>query len=525
MTDDSYWQQSFNGAFTFSGALGPKLDSSNQPVFDAAGQPVLEQIPAIEQYRRTLLFQALGDTPAQIRALGGGASQFTIAGGQPVVNAGRFDIAVFAGDDWRIRPNLTLDYGFRIEGQTNISDHFDPAPRIGLAWAPGSTPNHPGKTVLRAGFGIFYDRFKIENTVTTLRYNGVSQQQYVITNPAFYPAVPAVTALGVGAAAQSTQEVDARVRSPYVLQSMLTIERQLRNNTTLAITYLNGHALHLLRSEDINAPLPGTYSGAGSGVYPYPGKGPILLMASDGLYNQNQMSVNVNSRLNTAVSLYSTWALSTTRSNSDGLTVPANPYNFEGEYGPATGDIRNRVVFGGSINTKWNIRFNPLLTYQSGAPFNITTGGDPYGTTRYTARPGIGADPSKPGLIQTTYGLLDPNPEPGEKLLGRNSGRGPFQIMVNLRVTKTWAFGSEKTPGGPDSGGSVFSNPATRRYNVTLGMSARNLLNHNNQGTIIGNITSPLFGQANQVAGGANGEGFSENASNRRLELQVRFTY
>jgi hypothetical protein len=56
-------------------------------------------------------------------------------------------------------------------------------------------------------------------------------------------------------------------------------------------------------------------------------------------------------------------------------------------------------------------------------------------------------------------------------------------------------------------------------------MSARNLLNHNNPGTIIGNITSPLFGRANQLAGGANGEGFSENASNRRLELQLRFIY
>ena len=72
---------------------------------------------------------------------------------------------------------------------------------------------------------------------------------------------------------------------------------------------------------------------------------------------------------------------------------------------------------------------------------------------------------------------------------------------------------------------SVFSNPASRRFNVTLGMSVRNLLNHNNPGTIIGNITSPLFGQANQVAGGLNGEGFSENASNRRLEMQLKFTY
>jgi len=56
-------------------------------------------------------------------------------------------------------------------------------------------------------------------------------------------------------------------------------------------------------------------------------------------------------------------------------------------------------------------------------------------------------------------------------------------------------------------------------------MSVRNLLNHNNPGPINGDITSPLFGQANQLAGNANGEGFSENANNRRLELQIRFAF
>ena len=84
-------------------------------------------------------------------------------------------------------------------------------------------------------------------------------------------------------------------------------------------------------------------------------------------------------------------------------------------------------------------------------------------------------------------------------------------------------FWSETSPAGP--GGSLFTNPASRRYSLSLGLSARNLLNHNNPGPIIGNITSPLFGQANQVAGGPNGRGFSENAGNRRLELQLRFTF
>jgi hypothetical protein len=56
-------------------------------------------------------------------------------------------------------------------------------------------------------------------------------------------------------------------------------------------------------------------------------------------------------------------------------------------------------------------------------------------------------------------------------------------------------------------------------------VSAQNILNHTNPGPIIGDITSPLFGRANQVAGGPNGEGFLETANNRRLETQIRFTF
>jgi hypothetical protein len=65
----------------------------------------------------------------------------------------------------------------------------------------------------------------------------------------------------------------------------------------------------------------------------------------------------------------------------------------------------------------------------------------------------------------------------------------------------------------------------TQRYNLSFSISARNLLNHTNPGPIVGDITSPLFGHANQMYGNLNGEGFSENANNRRLELQMRFTF
>jgi len=559
-TDDNVAPQNFNGTFTFGGGtLAPVLDANNQPVLDASGQPVLAPIQSIERYRRTLLFQQLGYSAAQIRSLGGGATQFSISSGIPELGVHQVDVGLFAGDDWRVRPNLTLSLGLRYETQSNIHDRGDFAPRIAVAWAPGGGKNAHAKTVLRAGFGMFYDRFALGNTLAAERYNGIVQQQFVIADPDFFPNPPAAAQLAGFQTAQAAQEISSSMRAPYLMQTALTLERQLPKNTTLAVTYTNSHGVHLFRSEDINAPLPGTYQPnvPGSGVFPLAHAGPVFLAESSGLYNQNQMIANVNSKLNAGFSLFGFYVLNRAMSNTDGIgTFPANPYSLAGEYGPALTDVRQRGTIGGSINLRGNIRISPFFVMQSGAPFDITAGSDLYGTTLFNGRPGIVEGVAKPGLISTPYGLLDPNPVAGEALLGRNSGRGPRVITMNLRLAKTIGFGGERKgsggeqpqrqgpgPGGGGGGGgaggglvpaavtggglgNLIGRPSTsRRYNLSLSMSVRNLLNHNNPGPIIGNITSPLFGSANQIAGNPNGEGFYETANNRRLEMQIRFTF
>ncbi len=545
-TDDSVSPQNFNGTFTFAGGgLEPVLNAQNQPVLNSQGQPMLAPITSIERYRRTLALTQLGDTPSQIRALGGGATQFSINGGTAGLDVHQMDAGIFAGDEWRVRPNLTLDLGLRYETQSNIHDHHDIAPRVAFAWAPGGSSGKRAKTVLRGGFGMFYDRFPLANTLTADRYNGAVQQQYVVSDPDFYPNLPPLAALAGFQSTQVIQEISSRLRTPYILQSAVTLEQQLPRNTTLAVTYTNSHGLHILRSEDINAPLPGTYNPAvqGSGVFPFGHPGAVELMESAGLYNQNQLISNVNAKLNAGLSLFGFYVFNRARSNSDGIgTFPANPYSFAGEYGPASTDIHHRVTIGGSINLKWAVRISPFVVMQSGAPFDITAGNDLYGTTLFNSRPGISTDPSKAGLIQTTYGLLDPNPAPGERILSRNFGRGPGQYNVNLRIAKVIGFGRERGgaasgPGGGGAGnpmqaatgrglGGLIGTPSTpHRFNVSIGISIRNLLNHTNPGPIIGNITSAYFGSANQIAGGQNGEGFYETANNRRLESQVKFTF
>src|SRR5262249_31401592 len=158
----------------------------------------------------------------QIRALGGGATQFSINAGDPSISGSQFDAGLFIGDDWRISPALTVNFGLRYETQSNIQDRHDFAPRLALAWAPGATAKTSKlKTVVRAGFGVFYDRFALANTLTLLRYNGIVQQQYVITNPDFFPIIPPISVISAFQAPQTIQQISSTMRAPYIIQSAI----------------------------------------------------------------------------------------------------------------------------------------------------------------------------------------------------------------------------------------------------------------------------------------------------------------
>ncbi|MGI9074149.1 MAG: carboxypeptidase regulatory-like domain-containing protein [Bryobacteraceae bacterium] len=552
----------FGGTFTFAGTLAPELNANNEAVLNPFGAPMLVSIDSIESYRRTLLFTRMGLSPLQIRALGGGASQFTIGAGRPSLSINEEDVGIFVNDDWRAMTNLTINAGLRYEGQTTIHDWRDFGPRIGLAWAPAKRKaNVSPRTIIRAGFGIFYQRFDITDALLAERYNGIVQQQYVITNPGFFPAIPSVASLSHFRPQQATEQLSPNLRAPHVINSAIAFERQIKVRTAVALTYLNAHGLHQFLTNDINASLPGTYNPQvpGSGIRPLGSVNPLFNIESSGLYNQNELIANFNSTLTGSVSLFGSYVYNRALSNTDYVPPPlntnfnpaissgsigigtfsANPYSREGEYGPASTDIHHQVTFGGSVATKCGLSFNPLFITDSGAPFNITVGHDLYGDTLFNGRPSLASDSNRPGTIPTAYGLLDPNPMLGEPILPRNFGRGPAIIMLNLRVSKIFAFGpraeqSVSTGGrrpqtGPFGvGGSQTNTPSTRhRYNVVVSLSMRNILNHNNPGPIIGNIESPLFGRANQPygAGMLGGTGFSESANNRRLELQARFKF
>src|SRR5579885_1060242 len=522
--------QNFGGTFTFAGGTG---------------------ITSIDRYRLTLLGQQQGLSMDQIRALGGGPTQFTLNAGNPLAALSQTDIGAFVQDDWRMRPGLTLSLGLRYETQTNIHDWRDIAPRVGFAWAPGAgRGGRQQKTVIRGGWGIFYDRFAENLVLQTMRFNGVAEQQYVITDPNFYPSIPPISSLTAGLVPQSIWRVDGHLRAPYTMQSAIGIERQLPFNTTIATTFTYSRAMHLLRARDINAPLPGTFNPAipGSGVRPYGDIGNLFQYESTGILNQNQWITNVNSRLNRNISLFAFYVLGYAHSNTDGAsTYPADPYNMADEYGRSALDVRHRFVLGGSIAGPWALRLSPFLIAHSGAPFNIITGADPFGDATFAARPAFATDLSRPSVVITPLGAFDLKPTGGEQIIPRNYGQGPAYFSLNLRLSKTFGFGAKDERGAPAPGGGFgggrgggrgpggggmrmgggmrggFGDSLTNhRYNLTFSVSARNLLNNVNFGMPSGNLTSPFFGRSNSIAGGF---GPAAIANNRRLELQLRFNF
>jgi hypothetical protein len=570
--------QGFGGTWTFGGGLGPVLDANNQVVTDPdTGLPVFTELTSIERYRRTLLFQGLGMTGPQIRALGGGATQFSISAGNPLATVGQLDFGGYAQDDWKVRPNLTLNLGLRYENQDNISSNVNFAPRIGFAWSPSSAQQ--SKMVIRGGFGVFYDRVGENLTLSAERFNGTNQQQFnVVDNNILnlFPNVPSAANLAAFAAPISTYRLAADLQAPYTMQSVMSVERQLTRTFKITASYINARSLHLLRGHAINAPLPGTFlpSVPGSGVRPLGDMGNVFQYESTGRSTQNQFIVQVNHSLTRTASINAFYVLSKTNSDTDGTgTFAANPYDFSGEYGRSSQDVRHRFVMFGSFRLPWGVSLNPFVIVSSGAPFNITLGKDLNGDTLYTERPSFapaGADCSAVNIKCTAFGNFNLTPAAGETLIPRNFGRGPSSLTTRLGLSKTFGFGKEAAtaqnsrrggddggdrgagggrpggaipgigggrPGGGQGrgggggdrgfGGGGGGGDQSRRYSLTFSINIQNVLNHTNLGRPTGNLTSSLFGQSN--AGGGNFGGFGGGGGggpfNRRIDAQVRFNF
>jgi hypothetical protein len=531
----------FNGTFTFS-SLNTRAHTPSNCSSIAQNPPC----PISLQYAEQQL------------AGGGGipyATQLTFTQGAPTARVTYYDVEPYIQDDWRVKPNLTLSLGLRFESQNAIPDHADWAPRFGFAWGVGGRNAAP-KAVIRGGYGIFYDRFQTTQLLKTELLNGVTQQQFIIDNPTCFPGVD--VALGsfsncgpVNSTTPNVYQISPRLRAPYTLQAALGVERQLTKSATLSVIYMNSRGFDQFALINANAPYPGTP--CAPNCPPIQG-GNIYRYVSEANFKQNQLMANTNVRIGSKVQLFGYYSLSYANSDASGVSsFASNSYNISQDYGRASFDVRHRFFLGGSIALPYLFRLSPFMVVSSGSPFNITSPIDVNGDQIYNDRPGLVSTSTCPAhtpptgpqnnIYCTPLGTFDVFG--GGKLLPMNYGNGPAHFVMNLRFTKTFGFGpkAKSTSGaqgqgrGPDGGGGprgrggpifgggpmMMSSNTDRRYNLTLGVIARNAFNNYNLANPNGVVGSSLFGESNSLQLGGP---FSPGAAaNRKIELQATFTF
>jgi hypothetical protein len=532
-------------------------------------------------------FPSLAAYISTLNGTGGQPNKLTYTTGALSAVANVFDAALFFQDDWKANKNLTLSGGVRWESQNHVSDHNDWSPRVSFAYALDGHKNNAPKTVLRGGFGIFYDRFTTGYMLPVERF-GVGpnvQTQTSITNPTCFnsTSLSEIDLATCGSPSTNTSTIDQiapNYHSPSTQQAGASIERQLTKTTTVTATYLHSFGVHQLVVRDANAFIPSPAAPTAAPTRPDPSLGIVDQYYPEAVFKQNQMIVNVNARFTPNFSLVGFYNLTAANSDGGAASDASNSYNLSQDYGRASFALRNMVFMMANYTGPWAIRFNPFLIAQSGKPFNITTANDLTGDNLFNNRPAL-ADSSfcsspTPGYAQTSFGCLDTQPAvPGQSYtpIPINLGNGPAAVALNLRVSRTFGLGpklaSANSGGAPPPGGGGLGGGGGRgggggmpggglgpgglgggggggrggfaptntgrKYNLTFSAQALNLFNDIDYGTPTGiviptlNPSTGLYGPGDrfeQSTGLAKGIFSSPTSSAaRRIFFQATFAF
>jgi hypothetical protein len=422
------------------------------------------------------------------------ATQFTINRGNTLLDYSMFRGAWFITDDFRLKPSLTLSYGLRHEFQTHLADKLNFAPRAGIAWSPFKNR----KTTIRGGIGIFFDRLNNGSYENTLRFNGVTQESFIIRNAIFNPNNLPIPTAGQqnSSRGQTTRILDPDLKAPTSYNVSVSVEQQLPKNLVGTFTYFQDRGVHQFRTRNINAPYPDPTNPAVL-ITPNPLGGIIYQFESSARSVTNRMDFGLQRRMGkfTAFGRYSLGWM-----NNDSGGVPANNYDLRAEWGRSNGDRRHNGFIGSFMNLPHGFRLNMTVNASSGAPFNITTGFDENRDGSVNDRPaGLGrnADLTPNFYSQRLFDRPICIPGTSTKFSGTSvvcvNSSGAVSNQISLREFLTKFYPNGVTAQGPGNFGVMAS------LSKTIGFGHRNNGSQANQ--------NGASGEDGQAAGGRGGRG------------------
>lgn len=174
---------------------------------------------------------------------------------------------IFIQDDWKARPNLTISLGLRWDNETILKDRNNLGPRVSFAWSPAES----NRTVVRGGYGIFYNRAMLRTlddfilTSNTIAIDTNNEAAKPLLTSLQFPATlqaddPRVRQLGVREAG-FIRRLSSDFRIPESYQASFGFERQLTGGFKIEVNYVFNRGLHLWREINANAPrLPAGFS-------------------------------------------------------------------------------------------------------------------------------------------------------------------------------------------------------------------------------------------------------------------------
>jgi hypothetical protein len=335
------------------------------------------------------------------------------------------NFGVFVQDEWRARRDLTFNAGLRYDLQylpdpiETDTDNF--APRLGVVYAPGDR-----KTVIRASFGLYYDRIPLRATSNALQRDG-SKYLVIQLSPTQQGAPVFPNTLTIQPSALPTKpnitRIDPNIEVSYSQQANLQIERELPWDTVVSVGYLHLRAKHIILSRNANAPTVPPSAGIPNLGRPDPNWGNISRFEGAGNSYYDGMVVSLNKRASRWATMRLSYTLSKTIDDAGNFffSTVQNNFNIRDDRGRSDNDQRHRFVLSGTLEAPQQstdrsatrllrgFQFGYIFTYGSRLPFNVLLGSDRNFDSNNNDRP-IG--------------------------VGRNTGRGFDFASLDLRVSR-----------------------------------------------------------------------------------------